>query len=108
MDRPEAIFRALSDPARLRILRALARPETECCSTADQVCACDLEPLLGLAQPTISHHMKLLTDAGLVEARRSGRWVPYQLDREQFHELAGWLMAMAGNAPAPSPLSPPL
>ena len=86
MDRPDLIFKALGDPTRLRILQAISRPQETCCSTADQVCACDLEPLLGLAQPTISHHMKILTEAGLIQARKSGRWVSYRLDRSRFQE----------------------
>ncbi|HEX5326542.1 MAG TPA: metalloregulator ArsR/SmtB family transcription factor [Acetobacteraceae bacterium] len=109
MDRIDCIFKALGDPARLRILAALARPDAACCSNEDQVCACDLEPLLGLAQPTVSHHMKLLTDAGLVQARKSGRWVYYRLDRDRFHALAAWLTDLAGDGcDAPAAVAPVL
>ena len=102
MDRPDTVFKALADPARLRILHAIARPAATCCSTADQLCACELEPLLGLSQPTISHHMKILTEAGLVEARKSGRWVYYRLNRTRFDAAAAWLAALAGAADTPA------
>jgi len=98
MDRPDLSLKALGDPVRTRIIEALSRPEAVCCSTEDQVCACDLERIVGLSQPTVSHHMKLLTDAGLVQARKSGRWVYYRLDRDRFQALAAYLIALAGEA----------
>lgn len=94
----DAALKALADPTRLRIVEALARPEALCCSAADQVCACDLEKLLDLTQPTISHHMKTLVNAGLVEARKSGRWVHYRLRRTRFRTLVAQLAALAGEA----------
>lgn len=93
---PEATLKALGDPVRLRIVGLLARPDAACCSIADRVCACDLERVLGLAQPTISHHMKILCDAGLVESRKAGKFVFYRLNRTRFHKLAGWLTEFAG------------
>jgi ArsR family transcriptional regulator len=107
MDTPEILFKALADPARVRIVTALARPEALCCSAADQVCACDLERLLGLAQPTISHHMKILVQAGLVEGRKSGRWVYYRLNRNRFSALAEHLTALAGDDAPPPARHPP-
>ncbi|HZH25566.1 MAG TPA: metalloregulator ArsR/SmtB family transcription factor [Azospirillaceae bacterium] len=96
MDAIDTLFKALADPARIRILEFLSRPDAACCSTRDRVCACDLEALLGLSQPTVSHHMKLLVGAGLVQAEKDGRWVHYRLNRPRFHELARWLQTTAG------------
>ncbi|MGH7154989.1 MAG: ArsR/SmtB family transcription factor [Acetobacteraceae bacterium] len=97
MNRADQAFRALGDPVRMRIVTALARPGAICCSAEDQVCACDLEPLLDLAQPTISHHMKVLIDAGLVSARKSGRFVYYRLNRRRFRALSARLADLVGD-----------
>ena len=102
MTNADLIFKALSDPLRLRILQFLRRPDADCCSVEDKVCACDIEGLLGLSQPTISHHMKLLVQAGLVAAEKSGRWVYYRIDRDAFAAAAAFLTgftAQAGDAP---------
>jgi ArsR family transcriptional regulator, arsenate/arsenite/antimonite-responsive transcriptional repressor len=64
-------FAALSDPVRLRLLSFIA-------SAADEVCACDLVEPSGRSQPTVSHHMKVLVDAGLVEREKRGLWVWYR------------------------------
>lgn len=61
------LFRALGDPARVRIVNVLA-------TSGDAVCVCNLIEPLGLAQPTVSHHLKALVDAGLVEREQRGRW----------------------------------
>lgn len=106
MDQAETVFKALADPIRLRILAFLNRPEAECCSEEDRVCACDLEPLLGLAQPTVSHHMKILVQAGLVSSEKSGRWVYYRIDRSAFAAAATYLAQFAGAA-SPVPKVPP-
>jgi ArsR family transcriptional regulator, arsenate/arsenite/antimonite-responsive transcriptional repressor len=66
-------FAALSDPIRLRLLSFIAA------STAEEVCACDLVEPSGRSQPTVSHHMKILVDAGLVEREKRGLWVWYRL-----------------------------
>lgn len=95
MDRIDLVFKALSDPARVRILEALHRPDAVCCTDADRVCACDLEAHLGLSQPTVSHHMKVLVQAGLVEAEKRGRWVHYRLRRERFRALVDRLAVFA-------------
>jgi ArsR family transcriptional regulator len=84
-------FKALSDPARIRIIEFLWRPEAECCSFEDKVCACDMETVLGLSQPAVSHHMKILVQAGLVLTEKDGRWVHYRLNRPRFREVAQWL-----------------
>ena len=66
-----ARFKALADPARVSILNRLA--------AADEVCVCDFVAALDLAQPTVSHHLKVLRDAGLVESSRRGPWAFYRL-----------------------------
>lgn len=99
-------LKLLGDPTRWRILQFLAEPEQECCSREDGVCACDLETYLGLTQPTVSHHMKLLVGAGLVRAERRGRWAYYALDPAAFRTLSDALgaLAAAGEATGGRPL----
>jgi ArsR family transcriptional regulator, arsenate/arsenite/antimonite-responsive transcriptional repressor len=65
-------FAALSDPIRLRLLSFIT-------SAGDEVCACDLVEPSGRSQPTVSHHMKILVDAGLVSRDKRGLWVWYRL-----------------------------
>jgi ArsR family transcriptional regulator, arsenate/arsenite/antimonite-responsive transcriptional repressor len=65
-------FAALADPIRLRLLSFIA-------STNGEVCACDLVEPSGRSQPTVSHHMKILVDAGLVAREKRGLWVWYQV-----------------------------
>jgi DNA-binding transcriptional ArsR family regulator len=67
-----ALFKALADPHRLTMLATLARAE-------DEVCVCDFTEALPLEQPTVSHHLKTLRDAGLVTWQRRGTWVYYRL-----------------------------
>jgi ArsR family transcriptional regulator len=97
---PVSAFKALSDPARLRILDFLWRPNADCCSLEDKVCACDVEALLGLSQPAVSHHMKILVQSGLVTAEKEGRWVYYRINRPRFREVAQWLGQFARNEAA--------
>lgn len=66
-------FAALADPARLRLLSLIAAQD------AGEVCACDLVTPLGKSQPTVSHHLKVLREAGLVEGEKQGTWVWYRL-----------------------------
>jgi ArsR family transcriptional regulator len=75
------LFKALADPARVRIVNALARSD-------GPVCACEFEPALGLSQPTVSHHLKKLTDAGLLEREQRGRWAYFSLKRDAVETLA--------------------
>jgi ArsR family transcriptional regulator, arsenate/arsenite/antimonite-responsive transcriptional repressor len=93
------MLKALADPLRIRIIEFLRRPDLVCCTRPDRVCACDLESLLGLSQPTVSHHMKLLVQAGLVEATKDGRWMHYRLNHPAFAVLA----AAIGRFSAPDP-----
>lgn len=102
MDSLVRALKALADPVRLRIVEFLHRPVASCCAREDGVCACDLDSYLGLTQPTISHHMKILVDAGLVHSEKHGRWVYYELDHEAFTRIVESLGKY--QAPAPSPL----
>ena len=68
----ERLFKALADRHRVRILNLLAGAE-------EAVCACKLEPALGLSQPTVSYHLRLLTQAGLLERERRGRFAYYRI-----------------------------
>jgi ArsR family transcriptional regulator, arsenate/arsenite/antimonite-responsive transcriptional repressor len=84
-DREElaARFKALADPTRVAIVNRLA--------AADEVCVCDLNDAFELSQPTISHHLRVLRDAGLVESSRRGTWAYYRLVPEAIAELRGAL-----------------
>lgn len=77
-----ALFRALGDPARVRIVNMLA-------TTGQPICACEFVPALGLAQATVSHHLKKLADAGLVDREQRGKWAYFSLNREATARLAG-------------------
>ncbi len=68
-----AAFSALGDPVRLRIVSMLVA------SPDGAACGCDMEQPLGLSQPTVSHHLKILREAGLIEGERRGRWVHYRV-----------------------------
>src|SRR5438128_2663830 len=75
------LFKALADPARVRAVNLLA-------TSATPVCVCELVGPLGLSQPTVSHHMKKLLDAGLVEREQRGKWAYYSLKRDAVEKLA--------------------
>lgn len=75
------IFRALADPTRVKIVNLLARSE-------DPVCVCEFVPAVELSQPTVSHHLKKLTDAGLLEREERGKWAYYSLSGEALDRLA--------------------
>jgi ArsR family transcriptional regulator len=66
-------FKALGDPTRLQLMMAVATGENA------EACVCDLTPDSGLAQSTVSHHLKLLVDAGLLERSQRGKWAFYSL-----------------------------
>lgn len=80
-------LKVLADPTRLAILEFLRDPIQSCCSRDDGVCGCDLETFLGVTQPTVSHHMKQLVEAGFVTSEKRGRWVYYDLNAEGFAEV---------------------
>lgn len=70
-ERIAATFKALGDPSRVRLLSLIAA------SSGGEACICDLTEPVGLSQPTVSHHMKILADAGLVTRERRGKWAYY-------------------------------
>lgn len=74
------LFKALADPYRLRILGTLARATHE-------VCVCDFTESLPLNQPTVSHHLRILREAGLVACERRGTWVYYQLAADALERI---------------------
>lgn len=76
-------FHALGDPVRLRVLSMLAA------APAGEICVCDFVGPLGKTQGTISHHLKILGEAGLVHGDRRGKWVWYSLDRDRLAALKG-------------------
>jgi len=71
MDALVKIFSALSDPARLEILKILEARKS--------CCVCELTDVLGLSQPNISHHMRVLKEAGLIDGEKDGLWINYRL-----------------------------
>jgi ArsR family transcriptional regulator len=78
------LFKALADPHRVRILNLLA-------TSPDPVCVCEFTEPLGLSQPTVSHHLKKLVQAGLLEREQRGTWAYYSLN----HDALGRLAAIA-------------
>jgi ArsR family transcriptional regulator, arsenate/arsenite/antimonite-responsive transcriptional repressor len=78
------LFKALADPARVKILNLLA-------TTGEPVCVCEFTPSLGLAQPTVSHHLKKLTDAGLLEREQRGKWAYFSIAPNATARLAALL-----------------
>jgi ArsR family transcriptional regulator, arsenate/arsenite/antimonite-responsive transcriptional repressor len=78
----ERLFKALADRHRVRIVNLLAGSD-------EAICVCELEPALGLAQPTVSYHLRLLVAAGLLERERRGRFAFYRLAPGALDRLAG-------------------
>src|SRR6476646_7463600 len=74
-----AAFKALADPTRVAIVNRL--------SLAESVCVCDLTGAFALSQPTVSHHLRILRDAGLIESERRGTWAYYRLVPEAIGRL---------------------
>ena len=72
-------LKVIADPARLRLVSLLA--------SAGEACVCDLTAPLGLSQPTISHHLKVLADAGLVRREQRGKWAYYRMVPERLEPL---------------------
>lgn len=79
------MFKALGDPVRLRIVSLIARHE------GGQCCVCDITPAFELSQPTISHHLKTLRDAGLLDCERRGTWVYYRVIPSALQQLSAVL-----------------
>ena len=78
-------FAALADPVRLRLLSLIA--------AAGEVCSCDLLEAVGKAQPTVSHHTKILAEATLITGDKRGRWVWWRVERDRLAELQDTLSA---------------
>jgi ArsR family transcriptional regulator len=75
-------LKAVADPTRLQILAMIAASENQ------ESCVCNLKEPLDLTQPTISHHLKKLAEAGLISGERRGTWVWYSLNRERWGQIA--------------------
>lgn len=80
------VFKALGDPTRVRLLSLIAAQEDR------EACICDLTEPVGLSQPTVSHHMKQLVEAGLVTREQRGRWAYYRLVEDTLTSLSGALL----------------
>jgi ArsR family transcriptional regulator len=83
-ERMAQIAKALADPVRVQLVDVLKKH-------AGKVCVCELVPLFDLSQPTVSHHLKVLRDAGLVASERRGLWAYYYVLPEALKELSEWL-----------------
>jgi ArsR family transcriptional regulator len=78
------VAKALGDPIRLQLVDVLRKH-------AGKVCVCELVPLFDLSQPTVSHHLKVLREAGLVDSERRGLWAYYYVTPDPMKELSAWL-----------------
>jgi ArsR family transcriptional regulator len=92
-EQARALLKALADPLRLRVIESLGRGER---------CVCELTDELGLAQSKLSFHLKVLKDAGLLEAREEGRWIYYRLRAEAIGALQRWLGDLAAGCDTPA------
>jgi ArsR family transcriptional regulator, arsenate/arsenite/antimonite-responsive transcriptional repressor len=79
------LFKALGDPVRLRLVSLIASQE------GGEACVCELTEGFDLTGPTISHHLKVLREAGLISGERRGTWVYYRVDPDALHRLSGVL-----------------
>jgi ArsR family transcriptional regulator len=82
--RMATIAKALGDPVRLQLVDVLRKH-------AGKVCVCELVPLFDLSQPTVSHHLKKLRDAGIVGSERQGLWAYYYVTPDALKEFSAWL-----------------
>ena len=82
-DEATALFKALSDESRVKICKTLYHN--------DSLCACNLLEMVDCKQATLSHHMKVLTDSGLVESAKDGKWMHYTLNKELLNELMSFI-----------------
>jgi ArsR family transcriptional regulator, arsenate/arsenite/antimonite-responsive transcriptional repressor len=83
-ERLSAVAKALGDPIRMQLVDVLRKH-------AGKVCVCELVPLFDLSQPTVSHHLKVLREAGVVGSERRGLWAYYYVNPESLEELSAWL-----------------
>ena len=89
-----ALFKALADPVRLRLLSFIASQE------GGEACVCHVTAPVGLSQPTVSHHLKLLHDAGLLERDKRGAWVYYRVVPQRLEAVREALSTRAIRPPA--------
>lgn len=83
-ERMASVAKALGDPIRLQLVDVLRRH-------AGKVCVCELVPLFTLSQPTVSHHLKVLREAGVVDSERRGLWAYYYVVPDALEEFTSWL-----------------
>jgi ArsR family transcriptional regulator, arsenate/arsenite/antimonite-responsive transcriptional repressor len=83
-ERMAEVAKALGDPVRMQLVDVLRKH-------AGKVCVCELVPLFDLSQPTVSHHLKKLREAGIVGSERQGLWAYYYVEPEALKELSAWL-----------------
>ena len=83
-DRLAVLAKALGDPTRVQLVDVLRKH-------AGKVCVCELTPLFDVGQPTVSHHLKVLREAGVVDSERRGPWAYYYVVPESLKELSAWL-----------------
>jgi ArsR family transcriptional regulator len=83
-ERMATIAKALGDPVRLQLVDVLRKH-------AGKVCVCELVPLFDISQPTLSHHLKKLREAGIVDSERQGLWAYYYVIPDALKELSAWL-----------------
>jgi ArsR family transcriptional regulator len=93
-ERVAKLLKALADPARLRLMSLVAS------HTAGEACVCDLQEAFDLSQPTISHHLKVLHEVGLLDRTKRGVWVYYRVRAEALADLGTLLGGVAGAVPA--------
>lgn len=84
-ERIASVAKALAEPLRVQIVDVLRRSEHE-------VCQCELIPLFGITQPLLSHHIRKLVDAGLVNVERRHKWAYYTVNPDALKELAAWVV----------------
>jgi ArsR family transcriptional regulator len=83
-ERMSTVAKALGDPIRMQLVDVLRKH-------AGKVCVCELVPLFDLSQPTVSHHLKVLREAGIVGSERRGLWAYYYVNPDSLEELSAWL-----------------
>jgi ArsR family transcriptional regulator len=88
------VFKALGDPVRLRLVSLIGAHQ------GGQVCVCDLTTAFDLTQPTISHHLKVLREAGIIDSERRGTWVYYWLVPAALERMSALLSAPNANSPS--------
>ena len=86
------VLKALADPVRLRLMNLIAQ--------ADEVCACDLPGALDRSQPTVSHHLKVLVEAGLLDRQQRGKWAWFRVRRDQLDAVGEILRLDAHSVPS--------